>query len=80
MAWYVWAVLIVSVLLIVLVGLQGKNSEDVSSAILGGDRDLELFKDIKERGWDLFLTRATIVCTIVFFALLGVILWQGGVV
>ncbi len=78
MAWYVWAIIIDSILLIILVGLQGKNSEDVSSAILGGDRDLDLFKEIKERGIDLFITRATVVCTVVFFVLLGVVLWQGG--
>jgi protein translocase SecG subunit len=80
MAWYVWAIIIDSILLIILVGLQGKNSEDISSAILGGDRDLDLFKEIKERGIDLFITRATVLCTVTFFILLGIVLWQGGTI
>lgn len=80
MAWYVWLLLIDSALLVILIGMQGKNSEDISSAILGGDRDLDLFKEMKERGIDLFMTRATVLCTVVFFVLLGVVLFQGGVV
>jgi len=73
-------IIIDSIILIILVALQGKNSEDISSAILGGDRDLDLFKEVKERGIDLFLTRATTICTIIFFVLLGVVMWQGGTI
>lgn len=80
MSLVVLGILIDSVLLILLIGLQGKNSEDISSAILGGDRDLDLFREMKERGWDLFLTRATTLCTIVFFVLLVVIMYQGGLI
>lgn len=80
MSFIVWGIIVDSVFLIILVALQGKNSEDISSAILGGDRDLDLFKEIKERGIDLFLTRATTLCTIVFFVLLSIIMWQGGTV
>jgi preprotein translocase subunit SecG len=76
----VLGIIIDSVLLIILIALQGKNSEDISSAILGGDRDLDLFKEVKERGIDLFLTRATTICTVIFFVLLGVVMWQGGTV
>lgn len=79
MAWYVWLLLADSIALIILVGLQGKNSEDISSAILGGDRDLDLFKEMKERGLDLFMTRATVLCTVIFFVTLGITLYQGGV-
>ena len=75
MAWYVWLLLIDSALLVILIGMQGKNSEDISSAILGGDRDLDLFKEMKERGLDLFMTRATVFCTVIFFVLLGVVLF-----
>jgi len=76
----VLGIIIDSVLLIILIALQGKNSEDISSAILGGDRDLDLFKEVKERGIDLFLTRATTICTVIFFVLLGVVMWQGGTI
>lgn len=79
MSIYVWGIIIDSIILIILVALQGKNSEDVSSAILGGDRDLDLFKEIKERGIDLFITRATTICTIIFFVLVGIVMWQGGI-
>lgn len=78
MSIFVWGIIIDSIILIILVALQGKNSEDISSAILGGDRDLDLFKEMKERGIDLFITRATTFCTIVFFVLLGIVMWQGG--
>lgn len=77
MLWYMYAIIADAIILIILIGLQGKNSEDISSAILGGDRDLALFKEVKERGIDLFFTRATTICTIIFFLLLGVVLYQG---
>jgi len=80
MSIFVVGIIIDSVILIILVALQGKNSEDISSAILGGDRDLDLFKEVKERGIDLFLTRATTLCTLIFFVLLGVVMWQGGTI
>jgi len=45
MSLFVMGIIIDSVILIILIALQGKNSEDISSAILGGDRDLDLFKE-----------------------------------
>ncbi len=57
--------LIVSVLLIAIVLLQGGKATDGSSIITGGNG--ELFQNMKERGAELFISRATLVLGCVFF-------------
>jgi len=49
--------LIVSILLIALVLLQAGKAESASSALTGGNDSL--FKNRKERGGELFVTRLT---------------------
>lgn len=49
--------LIISVLLITLVLLQAGKAESASSALSGGNDSL--FKNRKERGGELFITRLT---------------------
>ena len=51
--------LIVSVLLIVLVLLQGNKASDAGQIITGGNE--RLFGVVKERGVELFITRLTAV-------------------
>ena len=57
--------LIVSVLLITIVLLQSGKAESTSNILMGGNA--ELFAQRKERGSELFLSRATLVLGIVFF-------------
>ncbi|MFA5602560.1 MAG: preprotein translocase subunit SecG [Bacilli bacterium] len=59
--------LIVSILLIILVLLQSGKAEGASSIIQGGNS--ELFKNRKERGAELFITRFTMFLGILFFGL-----------
>ena len=59
--------IIVSILLIALVLLQSSKAEGASSIITGGNEDL--FKNRKERGGELFITRLTLVLGIAFFAI-----------
>lgn len=49
--------LIISVLLIVLVLLQGNKASDAGQIITGGNE--RLFGVVKERGMELFITRLT---------------------
>lgn len=56
--------LIVSVLLIVLVLLQGNKASDAGQIITGGND--RLFGVIKERGMELFITRLTAVLGVAF--------------
>ena len=51
--------LIVSVLLIVVVLLQGNKASDAGQIITGGNE--RLFGVVKERGMELFITRLTAV-------------------
>lgn len=51
--------LIVSVLLIVIVLLQGNKASDAGQIITGGNE--RLFGVVKERGMELFITRLTAV-------------------
>jgi len=51
--------LIISVLLIAIVLLQSNKATDGSSIITGGNQ--ELFQNMKERGSELFISRATLV-------------------
>ena len=57
--------LIVSVLLIALVLLQSNKASDAGGIITGGNQ--ELFQNMKERGAELFITRATFVLGALFF-------------
>ncbi len=57
--------IVISILLIALVLLQSGKAEGASQIITGGAGDL--FKNRKERGSELVISRATIVLGIVFF-------------
>ena len=58
--------MIISVLLIIIVLLQSGKAES-GNIITGGNADL--FMNRKERGGELFITRATYVLGIIFFVL-----------
>ncbi len=57
--------LIVSVLLIVVVLLQGNKASDAGQIITGGNE--VLFQNMKERGFELFISRLTLILGILFF-------------
>jgi len=57
--------LVVSILLIIMVLLQGGKVNDSGNIIQGGNSDL--FVNRKERGGELFLTRVTLVLGTTFF-------------
>ena len=59
--------LVISVLLISVVLLQSDKSESVSNVLLGSSSDL--FKNRKERGFELFISRFTLVLGILFFVI-----------
>ena len=59
------ALLIVSILLIIIVLLQGAKSENGPQIISGGQS--ELFSNRKERGSELVITRITMVLGAAFF-------------
>jgi preprotein translocase subunit SecG len=59
--------LIISILLIVIVLLQSGKAESTSSIISGGNS--ELFKNRKERGAELFISRFTMILGLLFFVL-----------
>ena len=59
--------LVVSVLLITVVLLQSDKSESVSNILLGSSSDL--FKNRKERGFELFISRFTLALGILFFVI-----------
>ncbi len=59
--------LVVAILLIVLVLLQGNKATDAGSVITGGQD--ALFQNMKERGVELFITRATFVLGFLFFVI-----------
>ena len=56
--------IIVSILLIAIVLLQAGKAEGASSAMMGGNDSL--FKNRKERGGELFITRLTLVLGLIF--------------
>ncbi len=66
--------LVISVLLIAIVLLQGNKATDGSGIITGGNQ--ELFQNMKERGAELFITRATLVLGLVFFLISFIIFLQ----
>ncbi|MCI8670410.1 MAG: preprotein translocase subunit SecG [Bacilli bacterium] len=57
--------LIVSVLIIAVVLLQGNKSTDGGQIITGGNE--ALFQNMKERGFELFISRFTLALGILFF-------------
>ncbi len=57
--------LVVSVLLIAIVLLQSNKATDAGGIITGGNQ--ELFQNMKERGAEIFITRATFVLGTLFF-------------
>ena len=61
------ALLVVSVLLIAIVLLQSNKASD-GSQVLSGGNDI-LFKNQKERGLDLLITRITIILGVIFFVI-----------
>ncbi len=59
--------LIISVLLIAIVLLQSNKATDSAGIITGGNQ--ELFQNMKERGFELFISRLTLVLGIAFFVI-----------
>ncbi len=59
--------LIISVLLITIVLLQSSKASDAGQIISGGNESL--FKNQKERGSELFISRLTLVLGILFFVI-----------
>ena len=59
--------LVISVLLIVIVLFQGDKASDAGQIITGGNENL--FQNMKERGFELFITRFTYVLGIAFFVI-----------
>jgi len=59
--------LVISVLLIAIVLLQSGKAEGASQIITGGNSDL--FKNRKERGSELIISRVTLVLGISFFVI-----------
>ncbi len=59
--------MIVSILIIILVLLQSGKSE--GAGFLTGSTNSDLFKNRKERGMELFITRTTVVLGALFFVL-----------
>ncbi len=57
--------IVVSILLIAIVLLQSNKAGDASQIITGGNESL--FKNQKERGSELFISRLTLILGIVFF-------------
>ncbi|MBQ9833807.1 MAG: preprotein translocase subunit SecG [Bacilli bacterium] len=57
--------LIVSILIIVMVLLQGNKASDAGQIITGGNETL--FQNMKERGVELFISRFTLGLGITFF-------------
>lgn len=59
--------MVISVLLIAIVLLQSGKAEGASNALTGANDSL--FANRKERGGELFITRATMVLGIAFFVI-----------
>ena len=59
--------LVTSILLITVVLLQSDKSESAGNILMGGN--MELFAQRKERGFELFLSRITMLLGITYFAL-----------
>ncbi len=61
MLWIDYLIVVFAIVMIVLVMLQSSN-EDISDAFSG--EKSELFKNKKERGFELFLTRASVITAV----------------
>jgi len=61
-----YAIIIVSIIIIVLVAMQN-SKDDLGSALTGGNS--ELFKHQKERGAEVYIVRATYTFSIAFIIL-----------
>lgn len=61
------ALLIVSVLLIIIILLQSGKAESAGQIVQGGSSDL--FTNRKERGFELFISRVTMLLGVAFFVL-----------
>ncbi len=59
--------LIISVLLIAIVLLQGNKASDAGQIITGGNE--ALFQNMKERGFELFISRLTLILGVLFFVI-----------
>ncbi len=59
--------LVISVLMIVVVLLQSNKASDAGSIITGGNE--ALFQNMKERGFELFLSRFTLALGVIFFVI-----------
>ena len=59
--------LIISVILIAIVLLQSNKASDAGQIITGGNENL--FQNMKERGFELFISRLTLVLGILFFVI-----------
>lgn len=59
--------LVISVLLIVIVLLQSNKASSAGAVLTGGND--ALFKNMKERGTELFISRTTLVLGILFFVI-----------
>ena len=59
--------LVISILIIVIVLLQGNKATDAGGVITGGQD--ALFQNMKERGFELFLSRFTLALGILFFVI-----------
>ena len=59
--------LVISILLIIIVLLQSGKAEAVGQIVQGGNSDL--FSNRKERGFELFMSRLTMLLGIAYFAL-----------
>ena len=57
--------MVVSVLLITVVLLQSDKSESAGNILMGANS--ELFAERKERGFELFISRFTLVLGVIFF-------------
>lgn len=69
------ALIVISVILIALVLLQSGKAEDSGQIISGGNSDL--FRNVKERGSELVLSRLTMALGVAFFVISLVIYLQG---
>lgn len=63
--------LVISILLILISLLQNSKSEGLSA--FTGSSNIDLFKDIKERGPEKIISIITLVLGIIFFALVIII-------
>jgi len=60
-------IIILAIIIIALVAMQ--NSKDDLGSALTGAASSELFKKQKERGVEVYIVRATYICSVIFMAL-----------